>query len=416
MNFSNIRGSIKKKYKLAALTWFKVGGEAEVFFKPADLEDLVLFLKQNSDYNPLKSLNTTGSSEEISNHLSNSDIKQTNNSNYLYYTCTNSTQETSIAYNYSYLSHLYHTTDIFPITVLGAGSNIIIRDYDIPGVVIKLTKSFCDIEIYKDFTYKGVDFSSMLNNHLPSTANQLSGNSSILLSVGTGCLNYNLAKFALSNSITDLEFIACIPGSIGGGIAMNAGAYGKEFKNIVVAVEAIDIYGNIYILLRDQIGFEYRKNNLPKGLIYTKAILQASYGEFDEIKKKMDYINESRKLSQPIGEKTGGSSFANPEISIKKAFDKGYVDTNFISKFTNDGDDLSLMPLKAWQLIDYAGLRGKKIGNAEISNKHCNFMVNHGNATAEDIENLGNHIQKAVECKTGITLKWEIKRIGRSRP
>ena len=473
MDFSSIRGTIKKDYNISALTWFKVGGFAEVFFKPADLEDLILFLKQNSDTNLLKSLsissrvdgpericcdqeNTTGDTTENISSQANGPEKSCGDQE-------GTREEFSILQyrpplgSYSSLNHLPKspTPDTLPITILGAGSNIIIRDGGISGVVIKLTKSFCDIEIYKNHSYKGVDFSSTLNTPphlaaLTSRDDQISSNrllskldykeealeayeassrsvhnagedsstdttaqfDTILLSVGAGCLNYNLAKFAVNNSITGLEFLACIPGSIGGGIAMNAGAYGKEFKDIVIAVEAIDRCGNMYILLRDQIGFEYRGNNLPTGLIYTRVILQADLGEFDKIRQKMDHINESRNLSQPMGERTGGSSFANPEISILEAFEKGYVADDFLSKFTNDGDDLSITPLKAWQLIDYAGLRGKKIGDAEISNKHCNFMINHGKATARDIENLGNHAQKAVKYKTGITLKWEIKRIG----
>lgn len=407
MNFSNIRGTIKKDYNLEALTWFKVGGSAEIFFKPSDLEDLVLFLKQNSNGNPLKLLGNSKAKD--SNIAPEKEIHSSQEVQLL--------KNTSLAYTYPSLEHLSRIPDQadFPMMVLGAGSNIIIRDGGISGVVIKLTREFCDIEIYHDHSFRGVDFTDMLNDKSQNIANDIKKSECddhILLSVGAGCLNYNLAKFAANNSIAGLEFMACIPGGIGGGIAMNAGAYGKEFKDIVVAVEAIDRYGNIYVLLRDQIGFEYRKNNLPQGLIYTKAILQAPLGQVDQIQQKMDYINESRNLSQPMGQKTGGSSFANPEITILEAYDKGYVNDDFISKFTNDNDDLSLLPLKAWQLIDYAGLRGKQIGGAEMSKKHCNFMINHGNATARDIEDLGDHVRKMVHERTGIMLKWEIKRVG----
>jgi UDP-N-acetylmuramate dehydrogenase len=170
---------------------------------------------------------------------------------------------------------------------------------------------------------------------------------------------------------------------------MNAGAYGQEFKDIVHAVEALDTKGNVLNLTLKDIGFGYRSNNLPKDLIFTKVFFNIPYrntsgdGNQAQIKQKMDEINRQRSSTQPITEKTGGSTFANPE---------GY---------------------KAWELIDHAGMRGAKIGGACMSNLHCNFMINTGEATASDMENLGELVIQKVKEDSGIQLKWEIKRVGR---
>lgn len=289
-----IRGIIKTNYNLAHLLWFKVGGEADILFKPKDVEDLSEFLKEN--------LNK------------------------------------------------------FPITVIGAGSNIIVRDKGIAGAVIKLGRGFTDIEI-------------LPNNRL---------------SVGAGCLNFNLAKFACANSFEGFEFLVGIPGTAGGGVAMNAGAYGNEFKDIVVSVEALDLQGCVYNIPSEDIGFAYRHNSLPEGLIFTKVIFKTKIGNPSDIKAKMDEINKNRSETQPITEKTGGSTFANPV---------GY---------------------SAWKLIDEAGLRGKVIGGASMSVKHCNFMINDGDATARDMEELGEFVREGVRKHSGIELNWEIKRIGRN--
>lgn len=294
MDFSNIKGKIKYEYPLAHLTWFKVGGAADIYYKPEDLEDLIAFLKINNN--------------------------------------------------------------TYPITVLGAGSNTIIRDGGIEGVVIKLARNFTDIT-----------FDS--NNNLV---------------VGGGCLNYSLARFAEKSSITGLEFLIGIPGCIGGGIAMNAGSYGSEFKDIVISVEAIDFSGNKHVFIVDEIGFGYRKNSLPKNLIFTSVTFKASKGVQSEISAKMKEIAQKREDSQPIREMTGGSTFANPE---------GH---------------------RAWELIDAAGLRGNRMGDAGISEKHCNFMINHGQASARELEELGDYVRAKVKQNSGVELKWEIKRIGRS--
>ena len=204
------------------------------------------------------------------------------------------------------------------------------------------------------------------------------------MSVGAGCLNFNLAKFAEKNSLTGFEFLVGIPGTIGGGVAMNAGAYGNEFKDIVISVEAVDHQGNIhYNIDAKDIAFAYRTNPLRENFIFTKVIFNAKKGNIKNITQKMQEINEARSNTQPIKEKTGGSTFANPP---------GY---------------------KAWQLIDEAGMRTKSIGGASISSKHCNFMINKGNATASDMEELGEFVKNAVKENSGIELMWEIKIIGK---
>jgi len=293
MNLPIVKGEYKKDYNLKHLTWFKVGGNAEIFFKPLDSEDLASFLVQNKQK--------------------------------------------------------------LPITTFGAGSNIIIRDGGIEGVVIKLGQNFSNIDFIDD-------------NHLV---------------VGSSCLNYNLAKFCQANAIAGFEFLVGIPGTIGGGVAMNAGAYGCEFKDILVKIEAIDFAGNFLTFTNEEIGFKYRSNNLPKDLIILKAVFKITKGNGEDISVRMNEINTARSRTQPIKERTGGSTFANPR------------------------------GLKAWQLIDKAGLRGYRIGDASISELHCNFMINNGNATAKDLEDLGDFVRQKVFEDSGVKLEWEIKRIGK---
>ena len=290
----DVRGKYKLNASLAHLSWFKVGGNADILFKPEDSEDISSFLKQN--------------------------INQ------------------------------------LPVMVLGAGSNIIIRDQGVEGVVVKLGRNFTNIEILSDNK----------------------------LSVGAGCLNFNLAKFAQANAFAGFEFLVGIPGTIGGGVAMNAGAYGREFKDIVSSVFALDKNGNQHEIDVQDIGFSYRSNGLQEDLIFTKVIFNVSIGNSDQIQNKINQINKARADTQPITEKTGGSTFANPD---------GY---------------------KAWELIDKAKLRGIRIGGASMSLKHCNFMINHGKATASDMEKLGEFVIKKVKEETGIELQWEIKRVGRN--
>lgn len=294
----DIQGEYRFNYNISHLTWFRVGGCAEYFFKPFDVLDLVSFLIQN------------------------------NNS--------------------------------LPVTLVGAGSNLIIRDGGIDGVVIKLGQNFTNISLVNDE-----------------------------LHVGAGCLNFNLAKFCLNQSISGFEFLIGIPGTIGGGVIMNAGAYGREFKDIVVAIEVVTSRGEILILSSKEIGFRYRGNNFPEDFIVTKVIFKVVAGDQKVIHILMKEIKEKRSISQPIKERTGGSTFANSHIENRISY-------------------------KAWELIDKAGLRGYRFGGAGISELHCNFMINYGNATAFDLESLGEFVRAKVLEDSGISLEWEIKRIGKN--
>ena len=280
---------------LSQLTWFRVGGPAEILFKPADQDDLIFFL-QNCP----------------------ADIS---------------------------------------VTVLGVASNIIIRDGGIKGVVIRLGREFAAIDI-RD--------------------NQIT--------CGAAALDLNAAIAAREAVLTGLEFLSGIPGTIGGALRMNAGAYGREIKDCLIAAEAVDRQGNLHSLSLAEMAFSYRKSGIPADWIFTRAILQGAPGDENTIQSRMDEIKNARESSQPVRARTGGSTFANPA--------------------SNSGGH------KAWQLIDEAGCRGLTIGGAKMSELHCNFMINEGNATAADLETLGEKVRAAVMAKSGITLEWEIKRIG----
>ena len=294
MDLQKVKGIYKLDYNLKHLTWLKVGGNADIFFKPEDTEALIMFLKENN------------------NEL--------------------------------------------PITVIGAGSNIIIRDKGVEGAVIKLGRNFTDIEFISDS----------------------------LIAVGAGCLNFNLAKFCLGHSITGFEFLVGIPGTVGGGVAMNAGSYGSEFKDIVEFVEAVDSQGNLLTLSKSDIGFVHRGNSNCKGLIFTRVFLSSrNKGEPEKIEQRMNERTSMRSAAQPVTEKTGGSTFINPEGQ------------------------------KAWELIDKAGMRGMAVGGARMSEMHCNFMINYNNATANDMETLGEVVREKVKENSSVDLQWEIKRIGR---
>jgi UDP-N-acetylmuramate dehydrogenase len=240
-----------------------------------------------------------------------------------------------------------------PHLVLGVCSNIIIRDGGYKGVVIKLGRAFAGVEVEGD-----------------------------VVKAGASALDVNVAQFAANNNIAGLEFLVGIPGVIGGALAMNAGAYGAEIKDVLLEATGIDEQGNIEVLKPEDFKFEYRKNSLPKNYIFTSAKLQGRAGKAEDILAAMKQISESREASQPIRSKTGGSTFKNP-----------------------DG-------MKAWELIDKAGCRGLKIGGAQVSEKHCNFLINTGNATAADIENLGEEVRAKVFKNSGVELKWEIKIVG----
>lgn len=290
-----VRGQLTPNASLAEHTWFRVGGPAEVLFKPADEQDLSYFLA--------------------------------------------------------------HCPQDVPVTMLGLASNVLIRDGGIPGVVIKLSPDFAAIK--------------------------MNGGG---LTAGSAAVNLNVARAALASSLTGLEFLCGIPGTIGGGLRMNAGAYGREMKDVVISVRSMDRAGNIHELRNVDMGFAYRHCRVPDNWIFLSALLAAEPGYASLIEKKMREIHQKRATTQPIREKTCGSTFANPE---------------------ND-------PLgrKAWQLIEAAGCRGLKIGQAMVSDKHCNFLINKGHATAAEIESLGEKVRRRVLAKTGIELRWEIRRLG----
>jgi UDP-N-acetylmuramate dehydrogenase len=289
----NIRGSYRSNADLSKTNWFRVGGVAEVLFRPQDEEDLSLFLK-------------------------NFDKK-------------------------------------IPLTILGIGSNIIIKDGGIKGVVIKLGAEFAKIS-YQDEVIKA----------------------------GAACLCSNAALYSKNSAIGNLEFLTGIPGSIGGAVAMNAGCYGGDISQILIGATAIDYDGNLFNLNNEDFGFYYRGSKIAKKFIFTSAKFKGIKSNPELIATKITNYNHQRQLTQPIKSQTGGSTFKNP-INYSK---------------------------KAWQLIDEAGCRGLQIGGAQMSKKHCNFMINTGNASASDLIKLGEEVRRRVKEKSGIELEWEIKILG----
>ncbi len=286
-----VRGRLSAGSSLSRVTWFQVGGPAEVLFRPADQEDLLAFL--------------AAVPAEV------------------------------------------------PVTVIGVGSNLLVRDGGVPGVVLRLIRGFADVEV--------------------------EGTTVI---TGAGALDVNVAKAAAAASLTGLEFLVGVPGTIGGAVRMNAGAYGRETKDVLIWAEATDRQGNLHRLSNSELDFAYRRSGLPTDWIVLRAALAAEPGEPRAIAQRMGEIQGQRSESQPIRSRTGGSTFKNPE---------GH---------------------KAWQLIDQAGCRGLVHGGAQVSEKHCNFLINLGEASAEDLEELGEEVRTRVRAKSGISLEWEIKRIG----
>jgi len=286
-----VRGKLREGAQLAKVTWFQVGGPADVMFRPADEADLADFLQGKPDD--------------------------------------------------------------MPVTVIGVGSNLLVRDGGIRGVVIRLGRPFTDAVI------KDGD-----------------------LHVGAGALDLNVAQVAQQAGIAGLEFLSGIPGTIGGALRMNAGAYGSEIKDVLISATAIDGKGIKHTVTPVEMGMSYRHCDLPEDWIFTSAILRGTAGDPDEIAKRMDEIQQARAGSQPIKSRTGGSTFANP------------------------------VPDRAWEVIDAAGCRGLTIGGAQMSEQHCNFMINTGNATALDLEQLGDEVRKRVKEHSGVELRWEIRRIG----
>lgn len=237
-----------------------------------------------------------------------------------------------------------------PVFVFGVGSNILIRDTGFKGVAIRLGREFNYI------------------NHTSET-----------ITAGCAMLDLNLALYAMENSIAGLEFFSGIPGTLGGALAMNAGAYGKEIKDVLISARAVSQTGEVQDFTAEEIGFKYRGKELDSSWIFTEATLQGEVGNKEEIKKKIDEIQTQRASTQPIKSKTGGSTFKNPQGQ------------------------------KAWELIDKSGCRGLKIGGAMMSEMHCNFLINDGTATAKDIENLINEVKRRVASSCAVELEEEIK-------
>ncbi|HEV2263302.1 MAG TPA: UDP-N-acetylmuramate dehydrogenase [Stellaceae bacterium] len=286
-----VRGRLTENAPLAQLTWFRVGGAAEVMFRPADLDDLAAFL--------------AGKPKGV------------------------------------------------PITVIGVASNLLIRDGGVPGVVIRLGRGFVDVVTTEDE-----------------------------ITAGAGALDLNVALAACTAGIADLEFLSGIPGTVGGGLRMNAGAYGREFKDALREVTALDGDGHRHDLEPGEMDLSYRHCGVPADWIFVTARLKGRRDDPSAIGARMAAIQAQREATQPIRARTGGSTFANPP---------GH---------------------KAWELIDRAGCRGLTRGGAAVSDKHTNFLINTGHATAADLEALGEEVRRRVRDKTGIGLEWEIKRIG----
>ena len=286
-----VRGRLSEGASLAKVTWFRVGGPAEVLFKPADVADLQSFL--------------AGCPEDV------------------------------------------------PVTVLGVGSNLLVRDGGIPGVVIRLGRAFAEIRTEGTHVF-----------------------------AGAASLDLNVALAARAAGIAGLEFLSGIPGTVGGACRMNAGAYGSELATVFESATALDRKGEMHRLSKADMGFTYRHSAVPADWIFCGAELIGSAGDPAQIQQRLNEIQSAREESQPVRARTGGSTFVNPA---------GH---------------------KAWQLVDQAGCRGLTLGGAMVSEKHCNFLINTGNATAAEIEALGEMVRKRVLDKSGIELAWEIKRIG----
>lgn len=288
----HVKGRLVQDASMARLSWFRTGGNADILFEPADEEDLIGVLRK------------------LPGHV--------------------------------------------PITVIGVGSNLLVRDGGINGMVIRLGRGFGNV--------------------------CMRGN---VVSAGAGAMDVHVAKAAAEKGLAGLEFLVGVPGTIGGAVRMNAGAYGREIKDVFKHAHAVDRYGHIEELEPDDFDFSYRHAELPKDMIILKAAFRAEHGEPEEIRAKMNEISSARADSQPLGTRTGGSTFKNP--------DGGH----------------------AWELVDAAGCRGLRIGDAQVSEKHCNFLINHGGATAAQIEELGETVRQKVFEHSGISLEWEIRRVGK---
>ena len=286
-----VRGRLTADAPLAPVTWFRVGGPAEVLFRPADVEDLAAFLAALP-------------------------------------------------------------ADV-PVTVLGVASNLLVRDGGIAGVVIRLLRGFADVAVNGE-----------------------------TVRAGAGALDLNVAYAARDAGLGALEFLSGVPGTIGGALRMNAGAYGGEMVQVVERAEAVDRAGNRLDLSLDELGFTYRHTRIDESVIFTAAILRGRPDDSLAVARRIAEIDRQRTESQPRS-RTGGSTFVNPPGA------------------------------RAWELIDRAGCRGLRVGGAQVSEQHCNFLINTGEATAHDVEALGEEVRRRVHAATGVRLEWEIRRIGR---
>jgi UDP-N-acetylmuramate dehydrogenase len=287
-----LRGRLVANQSLKELTWFRVGGPAQVLFMPEDEADLSYFLA----------------------HLS-SDI---------------------------------------PVTVIGLGSNLIVRDGGVPGVVVRLGRGFNEIAVEEGSRIRA----------------------------GAAAPDVKVARAAQEAGIAGLTFLRGIPGAIGGALRMNGGAYGRETCDVLIEARGVDRQGRIHVFTNAEMGYAYRHCGVADDVIFTQALVQGAPGDRAAIAAEMNKITEAREATQPIKSRTGGSTFKNPPGR------------------------------KAWQLIDAAGCRGLKIGNAQVSELHCNFLINLGDASAADIEALGETVRARVKQNSGVDLEWEIKRIG----
>ncbi len=286
-----VRGTLESDASLAPLTRFRAGGAAEVLFRPADAEDLAEFL--------------TAKPADV------------------------------------------------PVTVIGVGSNLLVRDGGVPGVVVRLGKGFGAIEI-----------------------------DGVTIRAGAAAMDPAVADTAARAGIAGMEFLIGVPGTIGGAVRMNAGAYGAEFKDVVTEVLALDLAGELHRLTPADLKFFYRGTTMPEGWIVTAAMVRGRDGDPAAITKRVAEIKANREATQPTSARTGGSTFANPPGG------------------------------SSWKLIEQAGCRGLKRGGAQVSEMHCNFLINTGNATAADIEALGEEVRRRVRETSGVALEWEIRRIG----
>lgn len=241
-----------------------------------------------------------------------------------------------------------------PLLVIGLGSNLLVRDGGIPGAVVRLGKGFSNITVEPGHRVRA----------------------------GAGAADVKVARVAAEAGIDGLTFLRGIPGAIGGALRMNGGAYGGDVGQVLVEAQALDRQGNRITLSRAEMGFSYRHCEAPEDFIFIEALFEGTPGNAEDILARMNAITEARSSTQPVNTRTGGSTFTNPPNH------------------------------KAWELVDAAGCRGLRIGSAQVSELHCNFLVNCGGATASDIEQLGEEVRRRVSETSGIVLHWEIKRVG----